>query len=109
MLQLAEQRLRLLQVARVKPLSAPAVNRSKELATLLPLALMVPEPRHAHCRWEFPELSLLLTGDSRLAYRTSDRQRSNHELCKHFSGIIGRLLKPISQYFEGTAVNFTPT
>src|SRR6185503_16738292 len=70
MLQLAEQRLRLLQVARVKPLSAPAVNRSKELATLLPLALMVPEPRHAHCRWEFPELSLLLTGDSRLAYRT---------------------------------------
>ena len=33
---------------------------------------------------------------------------SNHELCKHFSGIIGRLLKPISQYFEGTAVNFKP-
>ena len=37
--QLFEQRLRLLQIERVKPFSEPAVNRSEQFARLLHLAL----------------------------------------------------------------------
>ena len=61
--QLVEQRLRLLQIARVEPLRKPAVNRSKQFARLLQLALVAPEARKAHCGAEFPDL-LLLTGDA---------------------------------------------
>ena len=46
--QLVEQRLSLLQIARVKPFGEPAVDRSEKLASLIPLALIAPEPCHAH-------------------------------------------------------------
>jgi hypothetical protein len=46
--QLIEQRLCLLQIERVKALGEPAVDRCKQFASLLRLALNVPEPRHAH-------------------------------------------------------------
>jgi len=46
--QFVQQRLRLLQIERVKSLCEPAVHRSEKLASLIPLALIAPEPRHAH-------------------------------------------------------------
>ena len=46
--QLVEQCLRLLQIARVKSFGEPAVDRSEKFASLLPLALIAPEPREAH-------------------------------------------------------------
>jgi hypothetical protein len=48
--QLIEQRLSLLQIARVMAFCEPTVDRSEKLASLLPLPLIAPEPRHAHCR-----------------------------------------------------------
>jgi hypothetical protein len=36
----------LLQIARIKLLSKPAVDRSEKLASLLPLTLVAPETRH---------------------------------------------------------------
>ena len=45
---LLEERLRFLQIARVKPLSEPAVNRSQQFARLLHLALVAPETCEAH-------------------------------------------------------------
>ena len=50
----------LLQIERVKPFGEPAVDRSEKLARLIALALVAPEPRHAHCCTEFPGLRLLL-------------------------------------------------
>jgi hypothetical protein len=47
--QLIEQRLRLLQIARVEPLGEPAVNRSEQFACLLQPALVAPEAGEAHC------------------------------------------------------------
>ena len=61
--QLVEQRLHLFQIARVKPLREPAVNRSKQFARLLRLTLVAPEPSEAHCGAEFPGFGLLLTSD----------------------------------------------
>jgi hypothetical protein len=46
--QLVEQLLSLLQVERVKPFTEPAVDRSEQTAGFIPLALIAPEPRHAH-------------------------------------------------------------
>ena len=40
--------LALLQITRVKPFSKPTVDWSEKLASLLPLALLTPEPRQAH-------------------------------------------------------------
>jgi hypothetical protein len=34
--------------SRVKPFGEPAVDRSEKLASPLPLALVAPDPRHAH-------------------------------------------------------------
>jgi hypothetical protein len=61
--QLLQERLRFLQIARVEALREPAVNRSKQFASLLWLTLVAPEARHAHCRSEFPGFGLLLTCD----------------------------------------------
>src|SRR6516165_8528238 len=44
--QLIEQLLSLFQIARVEPFGKPAVDRSEQLASLIPLALIAPEPRH---------------------------------------------------------------
>ena len=58
--QLFQQRLRLLQIARVEPFREPAVHRSEQFARLLHLALVTPEAREAHGGAEFPGLCLLL-------------------------------------------------
>ena len=75
--QLVEQRLCLFQIARVKPFSEPAVDRSEKLASLIPLALIAPEPRHAHCGAEFPGFGLLLTRDCERALEISLRFRGS--------------------------------
>jgi hypothetical protein len=43
--QLVEQRLGLLQIARVEAFSEPAVDRSEKIAGFIPLPLITPEPR----------------------------------------------------------------
>jgi hypothetical protein len=40
-----EQRLRVLQIARVEALGEPAVDRSEQITGLIPLALIAPEPQ----------------------------------------------------------------
>src|SRR5215469_4405591 len=55
--------LGLLQIKRIEPFGEPAVDRSEKLASLIPLALIAPEPRHAHCRTEFPILCLLFASN----------------------------------------------
>ena len=47
--QLLQQRLRLLQIARVESLRKPPVNRSQQFPSLLRLALVAPEAREACC------------------------------------------------------------
>jgi hypothetical protein len=47
-IQLIEQRLRFLQIERVEAFGKPAEDRSEKLASLIPLTLIAPEPRHAH-------------------------------------------------------------
>jgi hypothetical protein len=61
--QLLQQCLRLLQIERVEPFTEPTIDRSEKLASVLPLALIAPEPRHAHRRAQFPGFGLLLTRD----------------------------------------------
>src|SRR5262249_41359813 len=46
--QLLQQRLRFLQIARVKPIREPPVDRSEHFASLLQLALVAPEACEAH-------------------------------------------------------------
>ena len=58
--QLIEQCLSLLQVARVEAFGKPAVDRSEQVASLLRLALVAPEAREAHGGAEFPGFGLLL-------------------------------------------------
>ena len=58
-----KQRLGLLQIERVEAFGEPAVDRSEKLAGLIPLALIAPEPRHAHCGAQFPGFCLLLAGN----------------------------------------------
>jgi hypothetical protein len=57
---LLQQRLRFPQIARVEAFSEPAVNRSKQFASLLHLPLVAPEACEAHCG---AQLGLLLTCD----------------------------------------------
>jgi hypothetical protein len=45
--QLIEQGLSLLQIERVEALGEPAVDRREQIAGLIPLALITPQPRHA--------------------------------------------------------------
>ena len=67
--QLLQQRLRVLQIARVKPFGKPPVDRSEQFTSLLRLALVAPEPREAHGGAEFPGLGLLLAGDYECAFK----------------------------------------
>jgi hypothetical protein len=60
---LIQPRLGVPQIERVEPLSEPAVNQSKQLARLLPLALVTPEARDADGCAEFPGFCLLLASD----------------------------------------------
>ena len=61
--QLLQQRLRLLQIARVKPLGEPAVDRSEQFAGLLQLALVAPEPGEAGGGAKFQQERALLLRD----------------------------------------------
>ena len=58
----------LLQIERVKAFGEPAVDRSEKIAGLIPLALIAPEPRNAHCGAEFPGLCLLRARDRQLVF-----------------------------------------
>ena len=73
--QLLQQRLRLLQIARVEALREPPVNRSQQFARLLHLALVAPEAREAHGGAEFPGFGLLLAGDRERALEIRFRFR----------------------------------
>src|SRR5580693_2258763 len=59
-----EQRLRVLQIARIEALGEPPVNRGQKFARLLHLALGAPEAGEAHGGAKFKGFSLLLTSDS---------------------------------------------
>src|SRR5215472_15282323 len=61
--QLLNQRLRLLQIARVKALSKPPVNRRQQFARLLHLALVTPEACEAHCGAQLEHLRVLASGE----------------------------------------------
>jgi hypothetical protein len=61
--QLLQQRLRFLQITRVKALREPPVNRSEQFARFAHLALVAPEAREAHGAAEFPGFGLLLASD----------------------------------------------
>src|SRR5262249_36126530 len=52
-----------LQIARVKPLGKPPVNRSKQFARFPHLALVAPEACEAHGGAEFPGFGLLVASD----------------------------------------------
>jgi hypothetical protein len=54
-IQLIEQRLRFLQIERVKPFGKPAVDWSEKIASLIPLALVAPKTRHAHVGAKFQQ------------------------------------------------------
>ena len=69
--QLIEQRLGLLQIERVEAFGEPAVDRSEKIAGLIPLALIAPEPRHAHRGAQFPGLCLLLHAQPRARARNT--------------------------------------
>ena len=61
--QLLQQRLRLLQIARVKPLGEPPVHRSKQFASLLRLPLVTPEARESGGGAKFEQECALLLRD----------------------------------------------
>src|SRR5579864_6195878 len=71
--QLVEQRLGLLEIARVEAFSEPAVDRREEIMGLVPLALIAPEPRQARGGAKFPGFSLLLTCNRERALEIGSR------------------------------------
>ena len=75
--QFLHQRLRFLQIARVKPLGEPPVNRSQQFARFAHLVLVAPEAREANGGAEFPGLGLLLAGDSQGALQASHLHMSD--------------------------------
>jgi hypothetical protein len=83
-----KQSLRLLQIARIEAFLKPAVDRSEKLASLLPFTLIAPEPRHAHCRAQFPGLCLLRSGDCErtLKIRLRFRRVTLRRLERRFTG-----------------------
>ena len=44
-----EQELCLLEIGRTEALGEPAVDRREQIASFIPLILITPKPRHAHC------------------------------------------------------------
>src|SRR6516164_6236739 len=63
--QLLEQRLGLLQIARIKPFGEPAIDRREKVASCISLTLIAPQPRQAHrgTQLKGPGLLLLRDGD----------------------------------------------
>src|SRR5207249_10116103 len=56
---LLEQRVRLLQVGRVEALGEPAIHLRQQVAGLIALALLLPEPTQGHGGAQLPGFSLL--------------------------------------------------
>jgi hypothetical protein len=57
---LAQAWERVCSIERVEAFGEPAVDRSEEIAGLIQLAPIAPQPRHAHRRAQFPGLCLAL-------------------------------------------------
>src|SRR5262249_17455526 len=70
-----QQRLSLLQVARVKTLGEPAVDLSEQLVGFGTLLLALPQPGEAHGRSQFQGLRLLAAGNGKGVAKTGFRLR----------------------------------
>ena len=76
-----QQRLRLLEIRRVKPLGKPLVYRRQQVVGLLALALGLPQARQAGGGTEFEGFGLLLTGHVEGLLETGFRlRRIRHRL-----------------------------
>ena len=73
--QLLQQRLRVLQISRIKTLRKPPIHRSQQFARLLYFALVAPEACEAHGGAEFPGFRLLLTCNGECALEIRFRFR----------------------------------
>ena len=62
--QLLQQRLRILQVSRIKALGEPVVDWCQEVMGFLAFALLLPESSETGCGTEFPGFGLLVLGDT---------------------------------------------
>ena len=62
--QCVEQRLRVLEVSRVKALGEPAVGLHRQPSSFVALALALPQPTQAHRRPQLQGLGLLAAGKS---------------------------------------------
>jgi len=88
--QLLQQRLRLLQIARIEPLREPAVNRSKQFARPLDVALVA------------PRFCLLLTRDrKRFCFKPS---QSRPELVAHYVAGAAGGGKLLAEFVERSPV-----
>jgi len=58
------------QIERIEPFGKPGVNESEEITGFIPLALIAPEPRHAHRGAQLPGFTALPLGD---VYRLTKR------------------------------------
>src|ERR1700730_14181797 len=79
--QRVEQSLGLIQIARVEALGEPAVDWSEQIASLIALPLIAPQPRHAHRRAELPGFGLLRARDRKRAFEM--RLRFCHIRIRH--------------------------
>ena len=70
-----EQRLGLLQIGRIEALGEPAKDWGEQIASLTTLALIAPEPRHAHRRAQFERLCLLLPRNRKRTFEIRFRLR----------------------------------
>src|SRR5215468_8850725 len=96
--QLSQQRLRLLEIARVEPLREPPVNRSKQFARLLRLALIAPETREAH--GGAPIFQLLAVGYSQIFLLVFPNLIAAAVRRKQVTSFLERSsIVPVAQYF----------
>src|SRR5215471_5184763 len=90
---LVEQRLRLLQVDRIKPFSKPTIYRSKKSASFLPHPLVVPKSRHAHRCTQLPGFCLL-------------RMRNRERALEIWSRLRRTQLRQLERDFAGYTMDF---
>jgi hypothetical protein len=80
LLQRAEQRLRLLQIARVEAFGEPAVNLTQQFAHLLRLALIAPETRKGSWRRGVPRILPVVGGQRRGHNRRKPGLSQQHQI-----------------------------
>ena len=99
--QLLHQSLRLLQIAHVEPFGKPPIDRSEKLASLLPLAVVAPEPCEVDSRTQLPEFGAVAPRCSEgkkwrlcsaAAFRYlgpahSEFSEAEHEVCINLMGL----------------------